>query len=294
MNDTFIFFNQIAQNRRLAELERQMRGQADGARGETNRQAYLDERRQLVFTIKKELDRLQAAPNYEPKARALTLEMLREHAAVSGLSEAEFSEFIDKEYTARTLELLKLLHSESRSALTSEEWQKVVDESRRRYAAHHLGRLKTWLEIRDSLPRTPLLQRLSKHRLRFWVVLLVLAQPLLAIPYLILPEIGMTELKIISYTLWIVLALITGRELWFRSSLKNRLPDLKAKASAASGTLADEPTRENIAPVIEELTEMVRRYEKTLSLSTARKCQRAIEVLSSPHHAGPLALTTQS
>lgn len=251
MSNSFLFFNQLATNRRVARLE----GAIVQQRNELDRQALnkeqLDRKRNVLFRAKREVEKIQQPSDLSLFDQALSLEMLQTYLAVNGVTPEIFTELIDKEYAARTLDTLHRMRTDTFGMLSPAERSKAIEESQRRFLLRHLDRVSALFKIRERLPRIPLCRRITGRGPVFWIVVTLLIQPLLGIPYLLWDRFDLAKTHFVSNGLYLVTGAIVLREVVSYCLRKLRKSDLQKRAAAINLQLFEGTTRDDINPHLE-------------------------------------------
>jgi len=279
MNDSFIIFNQLAQNRRLRRIENALRSQGHDGSEQAVRKNLIDQKREVVFTVKRELENVEKSSALSDFDQALTLEMLKTYVEVNQISPRFFPEILDKEYTSRSLEMLREMRAEALSKLSPLEQSGVAEESKRRFVIRHMERLSCLLRMKEALPRIPFYRRVTGRGAVFWIVLLLFIQPLLAVPLLFWEEFDLQKAQWVSNGLFAMTALIGIREIWFRMRRKTKSPHLQSLAAKVGLNTGSDLTLESLMMQLNDERSLLAYHGQKVLLENYRAAEEYLSEL---------------
>ena len=215
MSETIILLNQIATNRRLANIEAEMMHQQNAAHLAALRQQKIDEQKEVLFSVKKRLEKLLTMIDSDPKQATYVLNILHHQLKANTITVDSFPELIDKEYASRVFEMMDSIRNSCQSLLSNEEQQDIHELCRLRLGLFHLKKLAVWLEIQEGLPTVPFYKRLTGLNWLFWMVMLIFIEMHVWVNYYAASSLSDKEFWQITTPICILMVLIAIREIWY-------------------------------------------------------------------------------
>lgn len=281
MSDSFIIFNQLATNRRVGQIEAELREQRNLVDQSALQKSQLDLKRNVLFRAKREVERLQQDSGLSNVDRALSLQILSTYLQVNRVSPDSFDELLDKEYAAQTIDALERMKSNSLVQLSAAERNHVSAESQRRFQVKHLETIVALFELRKRLPRTPFYRRYSGRGAKFWIFVTLVLQPFLAIPYLASDAIDMEMVHQISNGLYMVTAVIAARAICHRWVKKSREEGLRSKAADLGLSFDFETAPQVISFELKEISRLLEFHGLKKLPRTAQQARKTLSGLNS-------------